>query len=138
MSVGSAIRARGRTRLLVRNLPRWGLLFAVTATMVGLLTVFTASFLQVYRLEREAARLERLKQELQEQNAVLREEVKLLYTPGYIERIAREQLGLVKPGEVALLIVQRPATPPSERLTFQPQPSWLARAHQWLMHRLAR
>jgi len=68
----------------------------------------------VYRLRREAARLEQVRQDLIEQGALLREEIKLLHTPGYIERIAREQLGLVKPGEVALLIIRpKPPTPRS-------------------------
>lgn len=77
--------------------------------------VFGSRLLEVYRLDREAARLEALKRDFQEQNAILREEIKLLATPQYIEKLAREQLGLVKPGEVAILIVQprphSPATP---------------------------
>jgi len=38
--------------------------------------------------------------------------MKLLQTPAYIEKLAREQLGLVRPGEIAILIVRPPAPPP--------------------------
>lgn len=78
---------------------------------VGVVVAFGTSTLEVYRLEREAAELEWTKHQLQEQNALLHEEIKQLYTPAYIEKIAREQLGWVKPGEIALLIVHPPAAP---------------------------
>ena len=73
---------------------------------VTLIVIFSSTFLQLYRLEREAARLEQLQRDLEVQNAQLREEIKLLHTPQYIEQLAREQLGLVKPGEIALLLIQ--------------------------------
>jgi len=53
----------------------------------------------------EASRLARERDDLRKQNAQLREEIRLLNTPEDIERIAREQLGLVKPGEVAVILV---------------------------------
>lgn len=96
----------GRHGLIPRRIPRWILSLAVLGLLGAVVFAFGTSFLQVYRLKREAARLVQLKQDLIEQNAQLREEIKLLHTPGYIERIAREQLGLVKPGEIALLIVR--------------------------------
>lgn len=93
--------------------------------------VFGTTFLQVYRLEREAARLEQLRGDLEEQNALLREEMKLLHTPQYVEKLAREQLGLVKPGEISLLIVQAPADPPPPRQD-QPRPDPAGRFWQFL------
>jgi len=42
----------------------------------------------------------------------LREEIRLLHTPAYIERQAREQLGLVRPGEIAVILV-RPTPAPA-------------------------
>ncbi|MGI6091976.1 MAG: septum formation initiator family protein [Veillonellaceae bacterium] len=48
--------------------------------------------------ENKAAR-QRLEQAVQE-NASLIEERNKLNTPAYIEKLAREELGLVKPGEV--------------------------------------
>lgn len=93
------------------------------------MVVFGSTFLQVYRLEREAARLEQLKRNLEVQNAQLRDEIKLLHTPQYIEKLAREQLGLVKPGEIALLLVQAP----TDRSSTRPVPEGAGRppeAHQ--------
>lgn len=94
-----------------RRLTRPGTTLALLILALLVLRVFGASFLEVYRLDREAARLEALKRDLQERNALLREEIKLLHTPQYIERLAREQLGLVKPGEVAILLVREKPNP---------------------------
>jgi cell division protein DivIC len=123
------------------RIPRWFVSSLVLVLLVAVTYAFGSSFLQVYRLRREAARLEQVRQDLIEQGALLREEIKLLHTPGYIERIAREQLGLVKPGEVALLIIRpkpptprsagpRPAGLPAGKPT-QKEPVW----RSWL-HRL--
>lgn len=54
--------------------------------------------LQVINKEKEAAS-QRLEQ-LQQANTHLNEERARLAKPAYIEKIAREELGLVKPGEV--------------------------------------
>lgn len=98
--------------------------------------VFGSSFLDVYRLDRESARLEALKRDLQEQNALLREEIKLLHTPPYIEKLAREQLGLVKPGEVTILVVRPGPPPPPEPARREPDgPSPLRRLWRSLLHR---
>lgn len=94
----------------MRRISRWLISCLILALVVAVSYAFGSSFLQIYRLRREAARLEQVKQDLIEHNAQLREEIKLLHTPGYVERVAREQLGLIKPGEVALLIV-RPKPP---------------------------
>lgn len=110
---------------------------AVLGLLGAVVFAFGTSFLQVYRLKREAARLLQLKQDLIEQNAQLREEIKLLHTPGYIERIAREQLGLVKPGEIALLIVRPRAetrtAPRGPSRAIPDRPSWAVRVWRtWL------
>ena len=94
-----------RTRLLVAgagSLAGWMLL------AVGI------QHLRTYALVREAARLERHRHDLFAENAVLREEIQRLRTDDrYIERLAREQLGMLRPGEVELLMTptsdQRPA-----------------------------
>ncbi len=112
MSLATA-RAGNRGHPPNRRLSRPAVALIVLVVGGAAVQVFGSSFLTVYRLDREAARLEALKRDLQEQNAILREEIKLLATPQYIEKLAREQLGLVKPGEVAILIIQpRPQPPP--------------------------
>ncbi|MGH2398221.1 MAG: FtsB family cell division protein [bacterium] len=120
-----------------RRLPRRAVTLIVLIVGALGVQVFGSSFLDVYRLDRESARLEALKRDLQEQNAILREEIKLLYTAPYIEKLAREQLGLVKPGEVAILVVQpgpQPLSAPARR--EQDNPSQLRRLWLALLKRL--
>ncbi len=131
MSLGTVTYRRGSRHAPVRRVPRWVVWCGIAAAAAVATFVFGTTFLQVYRLEREAARLEQLRGDLEEQNALLREEIKLLHTPQYIEKLAREQLGLVKPGEIALLIVQTPSDPPRERPT-QPRPGRVRRVLQFL------
>jgi cell division protein FtsB len=105
--------ARNRSKSPVRQFPRWVKFSAAIILLAAAATLFTVRYLEVYRLNREAALLAAMKVSLREQNAVLREEIKLLHTPAYVEKVAREQLGLVKPGEIAVLIVRPPARTPT-------------------------
>jgi len=113
---------------------------------VSLLGAFGSTLLQVYRLEREAAQLAQHQRDLEEQNAQLRAEIQALHTPEYVEKLAREQLGLVKPGEIAFLIVQTPpdaapgrALPQDTRERPTPaQGDWLSRLRDAVRHFLGR
>jgi cell division protein DivIC len=92
-----------------RFTPRWaGPVVALAASCV-LLLAFGGAYWDGYQLRRDAARLARERDELRLQNAQLREEIRLLNTPEYLERLAREQLGLVRRGEIAIILVR--ATP---------------------------
>jgi cell division protein FtsL len=73
--------------------------------------IFGGAYWEGYQLRREAATLVREREDIRRQNAQLREEIRLLSTPEYIERLAREQLGLVKPGEIAIILVQPTPAP---------------------------
>lgn len=83
-----------------------------------------AQHLRTYTLAREAARLEQRRQSLLAENAALRVEIQRLRTDDqYIERLAREQLGMLRPGEMELVPVpasdqrageQEPAGPRGE------------------------
>lgn len=115
VGLGAVTYHRGRSRVRGRRVPRWAVVAVAAVAAVTLVVVFGSTLLQVYRLEREAARLEQLKRDLEVQNAQLREEIRLLHTPQYIEKLAREQLGLVKPGEIALLIVPAPTDSSRQR-----------------------
>lgn len=117
-----------------RRLSRPAVALIILVVGSAAVQVFGSSLLEVYRLDREAARLEALKRDFQEQNAVLREEIKLLATPRYIEKLAREQLGLVKPGEVAILIVQpRPQSLPTPARLQQDSRSPVGRLRRVLL-----
>jgi cell division protein FtsL len=85
-------------------------LIALVVTAI-LLRAYGSTTLTAYRLRREAARLERQVQTLRRENAQLREEIRRLHTPAYIERLAREQLGLVKPGEIPVILLRPTPSP---------------------------
>ncbi|MDQ7849010.1 MAG: septum formation initiator family protein [Armatimonadota bacterium] len=97
---------------LRRRFPRWVIPLLVLAAATLLLRAYGASTLTAYRLRREAARLEGQIQTLRRENAQLREEIRRLHTPAYIERLAREQLGLVRPGEIPVILIRTTPTPP--------------------------
>ncbi len=69
--------------------------------------------LRLYHLNRQVAELEHQRRALLEENRRLREEIRRLHDPAYVERLAREQLGLVRPGEIAVVLVPEPAPSPS-------------------------
>lgn len=94
------------------RLPRWVLPLLVIGVTALTLNAFGATYLATYRLHREADHLTREVGTLRKENAQLREEIRRLHTPQYIERLAREQLGLVRPGEIPIILVRPTPTPP--------------------------
>ncbi len=119
--------ANKRTKARPFRIPRGVISVTLIAGLLGIAAAFGTSTLDVYRLERAAAELARTKQQLQDQNDLLHEEIRLLHTSGYIEKLAREQLGLVKPGEIAILVVHPPPPPPAAATPHAEQVSWAAR-----------
>jgi cell division protein FtsB len=90
-----------------RRIIHFLLVFVTVVLMVDAL-VGDKGFLDTMRARRQhletAARVEALKRE----NQRLREEVRrLLDDPGTIESIAREELGLIRPGEMLFIIKDR-------------------------------
>ena len=84
------------------------LLVLVAASVLG-----NRSLLRLYQMYRDRAAIEREIDQLTAANASLAEDVRLLRTdPARVEAIAREELGLVKPGEIVYEF--RPAPPPSD------------------------
>ena len=55
---------------------------------------------ELYTIQRETYSLKNRIAELEQANKAMIDEKKQLAAPAYVEKIAREQLGLVKPGEV--------------------------------------
>jgi cell division protein FtsL len=96
--------AHGPTRTLDRDGPRLtgraAFLLVVVAFLGVVLLVPARQFLEqrsrIAELERETTRLE-------QQNADLQTEIAKLHDPAELERLARACLGLVKPGEIALV-----------------------------------
>jgi len=127
--------ARRRTRT---GPPRWVWTLAIAAVVIVSAVAFTTTFLELFRLQREADRLVRMRTALQQESAALREEIRALHTPEYIEKIAREQLGLVKPGEIVLLIVQPPPPVPAHPAPVPEEPSWLGQVMRALARLIGR
>lgn len=91
-------------------------LAVVAACMAaGMLLALTTQYARTYTLGRQAARLEQKRRDLAAENRALRDEIQRLQTDtGYIEQLAREQLGLVRPGEVELQVVEPGSGHPSD------------------------
>jgi cell division protein FtsB len=83
------------------------LLALAAASLAGWIVLgFTVQYFRTYTLAREAARLERHRLDLLAGNASLLAEIQRLRTDDqYLERLAREQLGMLRPGEMELVIV---------------------------------
>lgn len=80
------------------------------------------------RIEQSEKKLAALKNE----NARLEERLTRLKDPDYVEKLAREQLGLVKPGETAYVVVAPP--PPTSTVAGEPEKprSFVAKSWTWL------
>jgi cell division protein FtsB len=99
---------RRRLKLAVLLLVALGL-----ASLVG-----NRGLVRLYRMHQTKATLEREIAHLAANNAVLADEVRALRTdPARVEAIAREELGLVKPGELVyeFRVAPRPSRTPEAR-----------------------
>jgi cell division protein FtsB len=92
--------ARGRSRFTARGTI---LAIVVTALFLYLLVPLRAYMAQRHHL----GQLERQTKVLEQQNGLLQLEIKQLHDPAYLERIARECFGMVKPGEVSWIVVPK-------------------------------
>lgn len=86
---------RGRFRFKIRA----GRLL-VTAFLLYGVYVFAAQEIRVHGLKVQEAQIQAQIRELQQTNESLREQIKTAQTDAYVEKVAREQLGLVKDGEI--------------------------------------
>ncbi len=88
----------------VRFTPRAAILaLAVVALLIYLIVPLRTYLDQRARL----AQLERRTQILEQQNANLSKQVQRLNDPSYLERVARECLGMVRPGEIGFIVVPK-------------------------------
>ena len=81
--------------------------------------------LENYRLNQEADALRAEIQELRSQNVDLQQQIEDARTDSAIESLAREQLGLIKPGDHPLVMVEQPsapAAPPAQPVQSAPPP----------------
>jgi cell division protein FtsB len=94
---GSAVRHR-RVHLTPRAL--------ILALVVTALLIYLIAPLRAYLGQRERVdQLQRQTQILERQKAMLERQVQMLKDPAYLERIARECLGMIKKGEIGFVVV---------------------------------
>lgn len=73
--------------------------------LVYLVISFCSQFSKLTIMQRDVRNIQQQVQEMQQNNAALREELRLAQSDAYIEKTAREQIGLVKPGETRVVTV---------------------------------
>lgn len=105
---------------------------ALAATLVAIALMAVSPARQLYaqqgRIDAEQARLE----DLRIQNADLELRLQRLQDPEYIEKLAREQLGMVRPGEISYVVVE-PEVSQREEPRPKPKPvPWYQRSWNWL------
>ncbi|HLT57785.1 MAG: septum formation initiator family protein [Limnochordales bacterium] len=94
----------GRIRVRPRFFVILGVLFLSAYLLYGYVDGFVrmgAMRAELERVRAEIARYEAL-------NAQLRAELEHYNSDAYIERVAREELGLVKPGETPVMLIEEP------------------------------
>ncbi len=94
----------------------WLAVLLIVALAVTLAGVFP--FRQILAQDRQVAASQEKLDALVAENARLSEEIEILGTPSEIERLAREDLGLVYPGETGYAV----RTPPEAEVGPEPVP----------------
>lgn len=85
---------------------KWPVMFLLIC-LGYIVYIFADQERQLNGLRREADNLRAREATLQVENERLSQEQQLLQTDAYIEKVAREELGLVKPGETPYIMGQQ-------------------------------
>lgn len=83
-------------------------LFALLLVGLAAVSTYVFPFRQIIAQRRAVELAERKLEVLREENRHLERRVEALHSPAEVERMAREQFGLVRPGEVAYVVVAPP------------------------------
>ncbi len=98
-------------------------LVALVVTAAGIFP-----FRQIIAQRRAVELAEQKLAALEEENLRLEAEIAALYTPEEVERLAREKLGVVRPGEIGYVVV----TPPgAEVVEPEPEPVGVEEGQPW-------
>ena len=97
---------RACQKIKTQNRPKVRLRFGTIFVIFFMIVVVGSSTWQIWKLrsqvESQLAHLNQQKITLLQQEKTLNDEIAQLNTPSYIEKLAREQLGLVKRGEILI------------------------------------
>jgi cell division protein FtsB len=80
-----------------------------------LLTLAVAPLRSLIDGRNTLSQLERQAEDLEQRNERLEARIEQLNDPTYLERLARECLGMVRPGETAFVMVPKHGPPPTTR-----------------------
>lgn len=73
--------------------------------LVYLVISFCSQFSKLSSMQKDVRNIQQQVLEMQQKNETLREELRLAQSDAYIEKTAREKIGLVKPGETRIVTV---------------------------------
>ena len=77
--------------------------FLILLFIFGVVFLFSTRYIKVVKAKDRLIKIQQKIEEIEIENKKLKEEVRLLNDPSYIEKVAREELGLAKPGEILFL-----------------------------------
>ena len=98
-------RSRMQNRRKLTGKLKWGIVL-VCGVGVLILTWWLPQYQKIEEMNTRVADLEKRKLEIQATNQGLQEQINWLGTDAAVERLAREELGFVKPGEKVLIDLQ--------------------------------
>lgn len=99
------------TRTLPRDRPRLTARAAALLVVVAILALLTLVPARQFLAQRgQIAELEAQATQLEQRNDALQREIARLKDPAELERLARECLGMVRPGEIALVTPDVPSS----------------------------
>ena len=97
--------------------------FTLTLLLVGLAVVTNVvPYRQIVEQNRQVAEAAAELAALREENALLAARRDALKTPVEIERLAREKLGYVRPGEIAYVVLDPPQAPTTTTVPVDDEP----------------
>ncbi|HLT18029.1 MAG TPA: septum formation initiator family protein [Thermomicrobiales bacterium] len=124
----------GIYELISRNRGRLAMAVLLVACVYFLVTFATQAW-RANRLEAEIAGQRAAIADIRRENAALATQAAMLNSPayaGYVERVARRDLGLARPGETVLLVPRQQAAVPTPAPTEQPQPDERQNWQRWI------
>lgn len=105
---------------------------ALAVTLAAILLMAVPPGRQLYAHQRRIDAGESRLEALRVQNEVLQERLQRLADPEYVEKLAREQLGMVRPGEISYVLVPPEASPTPKPPSKPKKPPWYERVWNWL------
>ena len=100
-----ALNRRRRVRPRRRLTPRFFGILAALVLLCYMCYGYVDGFVKITQLRRAIQEVRREVAVLQARNEQLRAELQRLNSDAYIERVARERLGLVMPGETSYVVI---------------------------------